>query len=162
MIDFNCDGYVLYLLYGGVYFGNLFMVVVLLGVGKLMFVNVLLLKDSDICLLILYMMCKLCLGEQDGQYYYFMIVEDFCVCYVVYEFFESVEVYGNYYGMLCVWIEEQMKNGYDVLFEIDWQGVLQVKKQFCNVVGIFILLLLFDVFEECLKKCGQDELNVIM
>ena len=46
-------------------------------------------------------------------------------------------MHGNY-GTSRVWIEEQMKNGHDVLLEIDWQGALQVKKQFRNAVGIFI------------------------
>ena len=30
-------------------------------------------------------------------------------------------MHGNY-GTSRVWIEEQMKNGHDVLLEIDWQA----------------------------------------
>ena len=70
-------------------------------------------------------------------------------------------MHGNYYGTSRVWIEEQMKNGHDVLLEIDWQGALQVKKQFRNAVGIFILPPSLDALEERLKKRGQDEPNVI-
>ena len=60
-------------------------------------------------------------GEQDGQHYHFTTVEDFAR-HAAHEFLESAEVHGNYYGTSRVWIEEQMKNGHDVLLEIDWQA----------------------------------------
>jgi guanylate kinase len=70
-------------------------------------------------------------------------------------------VHGNYYATSRVWIEEQMKNGHDVLLEIDWQGAQQVKKQFRNAVEIFVLPPSLDALEVRLKKRGQDEPNVI-
>ena len=54
-----------------------------------------------------------------------------------------------------------MKAGKDVLLEIDWQGAHQVKKQFPEAVGIFILPPSITALEERLKKRGQDEANVI-
>ncbi|MDN7492619.1 guanylate kinase [Burkholderia sp. AU45274] len=161
MTESTRDAHASHSLHGGVYPGNLFMVVAPSGAGKSTLVNALLSKDSDICLSISYTTRKPRPGEQDGQHYHFTTVEDFRARHAAHEFLESAEVHGNYYGTSRVWIEEQMKNGHDVLLEIDWQGALQVKKQFRNAVGIFVLPPSLDALEERLKKRGQDEPKVI-
>ncbi|WP_323118462.1 guanylate kinase [Burkholderia alba] len=148
-------------MHAGIYPGNLFMVIAPSGAGKSTLVNALLAKDSDICLSISYTTRKPRPGEQDGQHYHFTTVDDFRERHARHEFLESAEVHGNYYGTSRVWIEEQMRNGHDVLLEIDWQGAQQVKKQFRNAVGIFILPPSLDALEERLKKRGQDEPKVI-
>jgi guanylate kinase len=78
------------------------------------------------------------------------------------EFLESAEVHGNYYATSKLWIADQMKQGHDVLLEIDWQGAQQVKKQFRNAVEIFILPPSLDALEDRLKKRGQDSDKVIV
>ncbi|MFX5747724.1 guanylate kinase, partial [Acinetobacter baumannii] len=67
----------------------------------------------------------------------------------------------NYYGTSRLMIADQIANGTDVLLEIDWQGAQQVKKQFTNAIGIFILPPSIAALEERLKKRGQDEPHVI-
>ncbi|MWA31353.1 guanylate kinase [Burkholderia pseudomallei] len=161
MTDSNRDGAAAHSLHAGVYPGNLFMVVAPSGAGKSTLVNALLSKDLEIRLSISYTTRKPRPGEQDGQHYHFTTVEDFRERHARHEFLESAEVHGNYYGTSRVWIEEQMKIGHDVLLEIDWQGAQQVKKQFRNAVGIFILPPSLAALEERLKKRGQDEPNVI-
>ncbi|WP_186018775.1 guanylate kinase [Burkholderia gladioli] len=158
MIESNRDAHALH---AGAYPGNLFMVVAPSGAGKSTLVNALLAKDSEICLSISYTTRKPRPGEQDGEHYHFTSVEDFRARHARHEFLESAEVHGNYYGTSRVWIEEQMQSGRDVLLEIDWQGAQQVKKQFRNAVGIFILPPSLAALEERLKKRGQDEPNVI-
>jgi guanylate kinase len=74
---------------------------------------------------------------------------------------EWAEVHGNYYGTSRLMVEEQIANGTDVLLEIDWQGARQVKKQFTNAAGIFILPPSIAALEERLNKRGQDEPHVI-
>ncbi|WP_179402685.1 guanylate kinase [Burkholderia guangdongensis] len=148
-------------LHAGIYPGNLFMVVAPSGAGKSTLVNALLAQDKDICLSVSYTTREPRSNERDGVNYHFTTVEDFRARHAHHEFLESAEVHGNYYGTSRVWIEEQMKNGHDVLLEIDWQGAQQVKKQFRNAVGIFILPPSLDALEERLKKRGQDEPNVI-
>jgi guanylate kinase len=100
-------------------------------------------------------------GEQHGREYYFTSVEDFQKRRENGEFLESAEVHGNYYGTSRLLISEQMKAGTDVLLEIDWQGAQQVKKQFPNAVGIFILPPSIMALEERLRKRGQDEPHII-
>ena len=64
MTDPNRDGHASHALHGGVYPGNLFMVIAPSGAGKSTLVNALLSKDSDICLSISYTTRKPRPGER--------------------------------------------------------------------------------------------------
>jgi len=141
--------------------GSLFMVVAPSGAGKSTLVNALLAQEPAIRLSISYTTRPPRPGEQNGREYHFASVEDFAERREKGEFLESAEVHGNYYGTSRVWISEQMKAGTDVLLEIDWQGAQQVKKQFPEAVGIFILPPSIAALEERLKKRGQDADHVI-
>ncbi|HEX7648218.1 MAG TPA: guanylate kinase [Noviherbaspirillum sp.] len=141
--------------------GSLFMVVAPSGAGKSTLVNALLSQEPAIKLSISFTTRKPRPAEQDGREYYFTSVEDFLARREAGEFLESAEVHGNYYGTSRLLIEADMKAGKDVLLEIDWQGAQQVKKQFPEAVGIFILPPSIAALEERLKKRGQDEANVI-
>lgn len=77
------------------------------------------------------------------------------------EFIEWAEVHGNFYGTSRLAIMEQIQAGKDVLLEIDWQGAQQIRKQFPQAIGIFILPPSIDALEERLKKRGQDDQSVI-
>jgi len=148
--------------YKGEYPGNLFMVIAPSGAGKSTLVNALLAQDKAIRLSISYTTRAPRPKETNGVQYHFVSVDDFLARRAEGEFIESAEVHGNYYATSRVWIEEQMKNGTDVLLEIDWQGAQQVRRQFQNVVGIFILPPSLAALEERLQKRGQDEPNVIV
>ncbi|CAM2148554.1 guanylate kinase [Pararobbsia alpina] len=148
--------------YTGVYPGNLFMVVAPSGAGKSTLVNALLEQDSAIRLSISYTTRPPRPNEKHGREYLFCTKEEFAERRRQGEFLESAEVHGNFYATSRVWIEEQMRNGRDVLLEIDWQGALQVRKQFSNAVGIFILPPSLEVLEDRLRKRGQDAANVIV
>jgi guanylate kinase len=148
--------------YTGDYPGNLFMVVAPSGAGKSTLVNALLEQDEAIRLSISYTTRPPRPNEKHGREYLFCTKDEFVERRRAGEFLESAEVHGNFYATSRVWIEEQMRNGRDVLLEIDWQGALQVRKQFHNAVGIFILPPSLDVLEERLRKRGQDEQNVIV
>jgi guanylate kinase len=141
--------------------GSLFMVVAPSGAGKSTLVNALLDQEPTIKLSISYTTRPPRPGEQHGREYYFTSVEDFQKRRENGEFLESAEVHGNYYGTSRLLISEQMKAGTDVLLEIDWQGAQQVKKQFPDAVGIFILPPSIAALEERLKKRGQDERHII-
>lgn len=141
--------------------GSLFMVVAPSGAGKSSLVNALLAQEPRIKLSISYTTRAPRPAEQHGREYYFTSAEDFLARRVAGEFLESAEVHGNYYGTSRLLIAEQMRAGTDVLLEIDWQGAQQIKKQFPQAVGIFILPPSIAALEERLKKRGQDEPAVI-
>ncbi|MFZ6644632.1 guanylate kinase [Undibacterium sp. TJN25] len=141
--------------------GSLFMVAAPSGAGKSTLVNALLAQEPAIRLSISYTTRPPRPGEENGREYHFTTVDDFLARKTQGEFLESAEVHGNYYGTSRIIIEQQMKAGTDILLEIDWQGAQQVKKQFPNAVGIFILPPSIPALEDRLKKRGQDEPHVI-
>lgn len=141
--------------------GSLFVVAAPSGAGKSTLVNALLAQEPGIKLSISFTTRQPRPGEQNGREYHFTTAEDFLKRKANGEFLESAEVHGNYYGTSRILIEEQIRAGTDVLLEIDWQGAQQVKKQFPNAVGIFILPPSIAALEDRLIKRGQDENHVI-
>jgi len=141
--------------------GSLFMVAAPSGAGKSTLVNALLAQEPAIKLSISTTTRQPRPGEQNGREYFFTTADDFLQRANAGEFLEWAEVHGNYYGTSRIFVEQQMKAGTDILLEIDWQGARQVKKQFPQAAGIFILPPSIAALEERLHKRGQDEPHVI-
>ncbi len=141
--------------------GNIFLVVAPSGAGKSTLVNALLAKDGAIALSVSHTTRPARPGDQDGREYHFVSVDDFKARRARGEFLESAEVHGNFYGTSRLWIEDRMREGRDVLLEIDWQGARQVKTVFPHAVGIFILPPSIDSLADRLHKRGQDPKHVI-
>lgn len=100
-------------------------------------------------------------GEVDGCNYHFVTVEEFTGLRSKGDFLENAEVFGNHYGTSKGWVEGQLKNGFDVILEIDWQGALQVKSQMNDAISIFILPPSLASLQERLTGRGQDQPEVI-
>lgn len=141
--------------------GSLFIVAAPSGAGKSTLVNALLAQEPSIKLSISTTTRAPRPGETDGVQYHFTSAEDFVARAGRDEFLEWAEVHGNYYGTSRLMVEKEMKEGTDILLEIDWQGARQVKKQFPQAAGIFILPPSIAALSERLHKRGQDEPNVI-
>jgi len=141
--------------------GSLFMVVAPSGAGKSTLVNALLAQEPTLKLSISTTTRAPRPGETHGQQYYFTTADDFKTRAAAGEFLEWAEVHGNYYGTSRIMVEQQMKTGTDILLEIDWQGARQVKKQFPQAAGIFILPPSIAALEERLNKRATDEPHVI-
>ena len=141
--------------------GSLFVVAAPSGAGKSTLVNALLAQEPGIKLSISTTTRPPRPGEQDGREYHFTSPDDFVARAGRGEFLEWAEVHGNYYGTSRPAIEKEMKSGTDILLEIDWQGARQVKKQFPQAAGIFILPPSIAALEERLNKRGQDEPHII-
>ena len=141
--------------------GSLFVVAAPSGAGKSTLVNALLAQEPGIKLSISTTTRAPRPGEQDGREYHFTSADDFVARAARGEFLEWAEVHGNYYGTSRLMVEKEMKTGTDILLEIDWQGARQVKKQFPQAAGIFILPPSIAALEERLNKRGQDEPHII-
>ena len=141
--------------------GSLFIVAAPSGAGKSTLVNALLAQEPGIKLSISTTTRAPRPGEAHGREYFFTTPEDFVARADAGEFLEWAEVHGNYYGTSRLLVEQEMKNGTDILLEIDWQGARQVRKQFPTASGIFILPPSIAALEERLYKRGQDEPHVI-
>ena len=141
--------------------GSLFMVSAPSGAGKSTLVNALLAQEPGIKLSISTTTRPPRPGEQNGREYYFNTPDDFSMRANQGEFLEWAEVHGHFYGTSRLLVEREMHSGTDILLEIDWQGARQVKKQFPQAAGIFILPPSIDALEQRLNKRGQDEPHVI-
>jgi len=141
--------------------GHLFIVAAPSGAGKTTLVRALLKADSHIKLSISYTTRPPRPGETDGVDYHFVNEEQFLTMMKAGEFLESAKVHGCYYGTSQAWAENVMRQGDDLLLEIDWQGAAQVRKIFPNAVSIFILPPSEDALRERLNKRGQDSDEVI-
>ncbi|MCE9632672.1 MAG: guanylate kinase [Methylophilales bacterium] len=141
--------------------GHLFIVAAPSGAGKTTLVRALLKADPRIKLSISYTTRPPRPGEADGVDYHFVNEEQFLAMMKAGEFLESAKVHGGYYGTSQAWAENVMRQGDDLLLEIDWQGAAQVRKIFPNAVSIFILPPSEDALRERLNKRGQDSDEVI-
>ncbi len=141
--------------------GSLFIVAAPSGAGKSSLVGALLAQEPDIKLSISCTTRAPRPGEQHGREYFFLSEAEFIERKTKGEFLESAHVHGNYYGTSRIVIEEQTRAGKDVLLEIDWQGARQVREQFPEAVGIFILPPSVAVLEQRLRSRGQDSDEVI-
>ncbi|MDE2600240.1 MAG: guanylate kinase [Rhodocyclaceae bacterium] len=141
--------------------GSLFIVAAPSGAGKTTLVRKLLEQDKAVQLSISYTTRAPRPGEQDGREYNFVDAAKFRAMRERGDFLEWAEVHGNFYGTSRVWLKEQMDAGRDVLLEIDWQGAQQVRKQFPEAVGIFILPPSLAELERRLRGRGTDSEEVI-
>jgi guanylate kinase len=139
------------------YTGSMLMVVAPSGAGKSSLVNALLQKDPDICLSVSFTTRAPRPGEVNGREYNFLSEQEFLKRKDAGDFLEWANVHGNYYGTSKSWIESQMKNGKDVILEIDWQGARQVQRLIPEAIWIFILPPSIQTLEDRLRKRAQDD-----
>lgn len=78
-------------------------------------------------------------GETEGVDYFYVSEERFNEMAAHGEMLEHAYVHGNQYGTPLAYVVEQLKQGYDVLLEIDVQGSIQAMKAYPDAVTIFIL-----------------------
>ncbi len=100
-------------------------------------------------------------GEQHGVNYWFVSHEEFQKMIKDDELLEWAEVYGNFYGTPCRQVKEMLKNGKDIVLEIDAQGATQIKKKFPQGVFVYIAPPSLDELANRIHKRGTDTLEVI-
>jgi guanylate kinase len=141
--------------------GRLYVVAAPSGAGKTTLVRLLLDSEPEVHLSISYTTRSPRPGEENGCEYHFVDVATFRVMMARGDFLEWAEVHGNFYGTSKKWIAEQLAEGSDVLFEIDWQGAQQVREAFPEALGIFILPPSMEELTRRLTGRGTDSLDVI-
>ncbi|MDR0879936.1 MAG: guanylate kinase [Clostridioides sp.] len=78
-------------------------------------------------------------GEVDGQHYHFVSKDKFKEMIENEEFLEHAQIYDNCYGTPKAKVIENLKNGVDVVLEIEMQGAMQIKKAYPEGIFIFTL-----------------------
>ena len=80
-------------------------------------------------------------NEINGKDYIFVSKENFNELIKDDQFLEHAEVFKNFYGSGKEKVYEELDNGKNVVFDIDWQGTEQIKKKKLNykLITFFIL-----------------------
>lgn len=133
------------------------------GAGKSTISRRLLAREEDIEFSISMTTRKPRLLEVDGRDYHFIDRDRFDAMIANNDLVEYAEVFSEYYGTPRKPVEEAINCGKDMLFDVDWQGGLQIRNSPLQhaVVSIFILPPSIDELGNRLKSRAQDSDEVI-
>jgi guanylate kinase len=95
-------------------------------------------------------------GEIDGRDYYFVTAERFRDMAQAGDFAEYAEVHTNLYGTSKRVLDDMIKEGVDVILDIDTQGARQIKAHFATAVFVFIMPPSMAILEERLRNRKSD------
>ena len=102
-------------------------------------------------------------SESNGRDYFFIEENEFKSLIQNQEFLEYAKVFENYYGSSKSQVLEHLKNGDSVIFDIDWQGTEQIKKQKLNynLITFFILPPSKEELFKRLKNRDMKDKNIV-
>ena len=100
-------------------------------------------------------------GEEDGREYFFISREEFEKMIAKDELIEYARYVENYYGTPRRYVEEKLKQGKDVILEIEIQGALKVKKAFPDTLLLFVTPPSASELKSRLVGRGTETMEVI-
>lgn len=95
-------------------------------------------------------------GEIDGRDYYFVSEERFREMMQAGDFAEHAVVHSNHYGTSKRVLLDMIKEGVDVILDIDTQGARQIKDHCNTAVFVFIMPPSMAILEERLRNRRSD------
>lgn len=132
------------------------------GAGKSTIARMLLEADSQITMSISATTRPMRPGEVDHVDYHFVDDAEFDRMITAGEFVEWAPVFGYRYGTPKAPVKAALKQGRDILFDIDWQGARQLEPDFGeHLVTIFLLPPAMPELERRLRERGTDSEQVI-
>jgi guanylate kinase len=107
-------------------------------------------------------------GERDGVDYYFLDAGSFLKRLQAGNFLEHATVYGNSYGILKAEVLGKLRQGKDVLLNVDVQGAATIREKAQEdpelkraLVSVFLTPPSLSILEERLRRRGTDSPAVI-
>ncbi len=131
------------------------------GSGKTTIIEALLKRDSKLCTAISVTTRPQRPGEINGKDYYFLSSSDFEKHLNQKEFIEHAVVYGNSYGTLKSEVQRLANQGCDIVFNKDYQGLLNLRQHHTNILSIFIAPPSLEELEKRLRARKQDPEDTI-
>ena len=127
------------------------------GAGKTTISRLLLEADADVTMSISATTRPQRPGEVEGVDYHFVDDAEFDRLIETNEFVEWAPVFGYRYGTPKAPVKEALRDGRDILFDIDWQGTQQLHSAMGeDLVRIFILPPSMPELERRLRERGTD------
>ncbi|MCG8507881.1 MAG: guanylate kinase [Rhodospirillales bacterium] len=132
------------------------------GAGKTTISRALLERDSNLSLSISATTRTARPGETDGIDYFFVDPAEFQRMVDDDSFLEHADVFDHRYGTPRDPVERALRDGRDVLFDVDWQGAQQLRHAARDdVVGVFVLPPSHGELESRLHTRAQDSEEVV-
>jgi guanylate kinase len=132
------------------------------GAGKTTIARELLKRDSEIAMSVSATTRAPRPGEKEGKDYFFVTEEEYQRMVAAGEFLEHAKVFNNYYGTPRAAVDQELKAGHDVLFDVDWQGTQQLRENARDdLVSIFVLPPSTDELARRLTERAQDSDDVV-
>src|SRR5690242_5267066 len=107
-------------------------------------------------------------GEKDGVDYFFLDADSFLKRVQAGNFLEHATVYGNSYGTLKGEVLGKLRQGKDVLLNVDVQGAATIRQKALEdpelkdaLVSVFLTPPSLEILEERLRRRGTDSPAVI-
>lgn len=107
-------------------------------------------------------------GERDGVDYYFLDADSFLKRVQAGNFLEHATVYGHSYGILKAEVLGKLRQGRDVLLNVDVQGAATIRAKAQEdaelngaLVSVFLTPPAMEIIEERLRRRGTDAEPVI-
>jgi guanylate kinase len=132
------------------------------GAGKTTLTHLLLEEDKNVRLSVSVTTRARRQSEVQGTHYHFISRGCFAAMHDAGKLMEWAQVHGNFYATPKAKIENLLRAGRDVLFDIDWQGTLQLyAKARPDVVSIFVLPPSAAELKKRLARRAEDDHAVI-
>lgn len=134
------------------------------GAGKSSLCKMMVERDDKIKLSISATTRKPRPAEIEGKHYFFISKERYDEMVKNNEFLENAHIFDNHYGTPKKIVDDEMANGNDVLFDIDWQGARQLINHYGreNIVTIFILPPSIEELHQRLRNRASDSEEVVL
>ncbi|MCH9753716.1 MAG: guanylate kinase [Alphaproteobacteria bacterium] len=132
------------------------------GAGKTTLANALLNSDKNIQLSISVTTRPKRKNEIHGKHYYFVTQKEYDEMLRNDMLMEHAEVFGYHYGTPKKQTETLLEKGIDIIYDIDWQGALQLMERNKNdIASIFIMPPSMEVLGKRLKQRDSDSSDSI-
>jgi len=141
--------------------GRLFILSAASGTGKTSLARALVEQIPDVAFSVSHTTRAPRPGEEHGVHYYFVNQTQFDEMAAADRFLEHAKVFGNSYGTSRAATENLLRQGKNIILDIDWQGARAIKEKMPEAVSIFILPPSRAVLKERLTGRGQDSPDVI-
>ena len=101
-------------------------------------------------------------SEIEGKDYFFSNEKEFIKQKEKNVFIETAKVFGFHYGTPKKFVENNLNEGKDILFDIDWQGTQKLSDySISDLVSIFILPPSTDELKKRLKRRAEDSDEIV-
>jgi guanylate kinase len=99
--------------------------------------------------------------EQNGVEYFFVDRKEFQSLIQNGDLLEWAEVHGNFYGTSRSFVDDLLKQGDDVILDIDIQGARIIRQKRVDAVAVFVLPPSYAILRERLQRRSLDDHIVI-